>query len=232
MINNEIKDLLLKHVTIPIDKRHMFFKTGIGEYAAHDKFLGVTVPNLRKISIIYKNLTLEQIENLLSSEYNEERLLALFILVNHYKKNDLIDKEDIYQFYLKNIKYVNNWNLVDASAHLIIGAHLENKERDILLKYCTSNDLWERRISIVATWWFIKQNDLAWTFKLAKLLLSDQHDLMHKATGWMLREAGKKNQPMLIDFLTENYKKMPRTMLRYSIEHLSLEEKKFFMQRN
>lgn len=228
-MKKEIRKILLENVTISEDKRYRFFKSGVGEYAEHDKFLGITVPSLHKISKSYLNLELQYIQDLLRSLYNEERLLALFILVSQYNKKTI--KEEIYQFYLANLQYVNNWNLVDASAHLILGAHLENKSRDLLLELAYSDNLWQRRISIVATWWFIKQNDFIWTVKIARLLLNDKEDLMHKAIGWMLREVGKRDENLLKNFLQDYKELMPRTMLRYAIEKFPLNERKQLLQR-
>ncbi|WP_202795468.1 DNA alkylation repair protein [Candidatus Midichloria mitochondrii] len=141
-------------------------------------------------------------------------MLALLILVHQYKKAEVNLKEELYQFYLKNLQYVNNWNLVDSSAHLIMGSALSwDKDRSILLQLGNSEDLWERRIAIIATWYFIRKEDLDWTFNIAYLLINDKHDLIHKAVGWMLREAGKRNERALIEFLEKNVLKMPRTML-------------------
>ena len=164
-----------------------FFKTGPGEYAEHDRFLGVSVPTLRKIAQDFPHLSIHNIQTLIQSPFNEERLTALFILVNQYTKGTPTLKKDIYQFYVDHIRYVNNWNLVDASAHLIVGAHLyplNNKE--ILKTFALSDNLWERRIAIVSTWTFIRHDDFEWTLTLAKHLLQDPHDLIHKAVGWML----------------------------------------------
>ena len=189
-----IKSLLQQAVNIPEKKRTAFYKTGPGQYAQHDRFMGVNVPTLRKIAKTFYDLPLPEIQALLSSVINEERLLTLFILVGQYQKAETHKKETLYQFYLSNIKQVNNWNLVDASAHLIVGAHLLQADRAPLVTLAKSKILWERRIAIVATWYFIRNNDLEWTFKLARMLLQDTHDLIHKAVGWMLREIGKKNQ--------------------------------------
>ena len=162
---------------------------------------------------------------MIQSKINEERLLALIILATKYKAGSLAQKEAIYQFYRTNTHHINNWNLVDSSAHLIIGAHLFERDRDALEELAASQNLWERRISIVATWYFIRKSDLEWTFRIAKLLLNDDHDLIHKAVGWMLREAGKKDEKRLILFLSNQAKQMPKTMLRYAMERLSKEHK-------
>ena len=200
------------------ERASAFFKTGPGEYGEFDKFLGIKIPTLRQIAKKYRNLPLRTIEEFLQSQFNEERLFALIILVLQYKKVDPLTQENIYQFYLKNIRQVNNWNLVDTSAHLILGAHLWNRDRPILLKLAKSQNLWERRIAIVATWYFIKRQDFAYTTRIAVMLMSDKQDLIHKACGWMLREVGKQNREILMGFLDAYSTLMPRTMLRYAIE--------------
>ncbi|HJD58238.1 MAG TPA: DNA alkylation repair protein [Rickettsia endosymbiont of Ceroptres masudai] len=189
----------------------------------------VTVPILRKIAKSYYNLDVGDLSSLITSEFNEERFLALAILIMQYQKAQ--DKELFYHFYLNNIKYVNNWNLVDASAHHIIGAYLWDKEKEYLFTLTKSEILWERRIAIVATWYFIKNNELDTTFEIAKLLLNDEHDLMHKAVGWMLREAGKKDEKQLINFLDRYISQMPRMMLRYAIEKFPEEVRKNILQK-
>jgi 3-methyladenine DNA glycosylase AlkD len=183
------------------------------------------VPNLRKIAKIYNGIELQVIEELLQSKYNEERLLALIILVHQYQKGSADLQEGLCAFYLNNLNRVNNWNLVDSSAHHILGHYLWNKNRSMLAKLAASEILWERRIAIVSTWYFIRKSDLEWTFKIAKLLLNDSHDLIHKAVGWMLREAGKKDEARLVSFLCDHAHQMPKTMLRYAMERLSKEQK-------
>lgn len=224
-----MKDRLYKSVNIPVKDRGYFFRKGPGEYAEHDRFLGVTNPAVRELAKDCKDMTLTEIASFLESKYNEERFLGLVILTDQYKKDSLHRKEEIYKFYIDNMKYVNNWNLVDASAYFIVGPHLFDKDRDILLLLANSKNMWERRISIVSTFHFIRNNDLMWTFKLAKVLLEDPEDLMHKAVGWMLREAGKKDIAQLLAFLDEHAAIMPRTMLRYSLEKLSLQQRKHYM---
>jgi len=214
----QIKNTLQNSTSIPASRAAAFFKTGAEDYAEGDQFIGVTVPNLRKIAKNFILLTLDNLQLLLESKINEERLLALIILTQQYKNAADHTKETLYQFYMQNLKYVNNWNLVDTSAHWIIGAHLWDKDRSVLERLARSENLWERRISIVSTWYFIRQNDVVWTFKIATLLLRDTHDLIHKAVGWMLREAGKRNQAELVKFLDQHVLGMPRTMLRYAIE--------------
>lgn len=202
-----------------------FFKTGPGEYSEHDTFIGVPAPSLRKIAQQHKDLDASGLKMLLHSPINEERLLALIILVHQYPANP----ERAYRFYLDNIEYINNWNLVDASAHLIIGAYLFDKNRSILYKFSGADSLWVRRIAIVSTWYFIKQRELDDTFKLAVILMNDKEDLIHKSVGWMLREAGKKNVDKLTAFLDVHAQHMPRTMLRYAIERLSPLERKRYL---
>ena len=224
-IKKQLRDL----ASIPKEKQSIFFKTGFGHYAEHDQFIGVTVPRLRQLGKAYQNLTLEELHLFLESPFNEERLFALLILVDQYKKAGPQAKEKLYQFYLNNINYVNNWNLVDASAHLIIGAHLLGGNRALLFTLARSKILWERRIAIVSTGYFIRNDDLTCTFQLAKLLLKDSHDLIHKAVGWMLREAGKKDQSQLTVFLNQYAIEMPRTMLRYSIEKFPEVQRRAFL---
>lgn len=207
-----------------------FFKTGAGEYAEKDEFIGVPVPVIRKIAQQFAHISMENIELLLHSKINEERLLALIILTQRYTKAaDTLTKETVYQFYLKNIEYVNNWNLVDSSAHLIIGAHLFDKPRDILYILAQSESLWNRRIAIVTTWYFIRKGDVTWTFKIATLLRNDTHNLIHKAVGWILREAGEKDRAQLLQFLDHYANILPRTMLRYAIEKLPKNQRAYYM---
>ena len=229
---SSIQFLLRQVADIPKEKTTVFFKTGVGQYAQHDQFIGATVPAVRKIAKKYLHIPLEEIELLLNSSINEERLLALLILVNQYQKAEHDTKIELYEFYLRNLPQVNNWNLVDSSAHLIIGAHLVNADKQILLQLAESELLWNRRIAIVATWYFIRKNDLVWTFKIAQILLNDHHDLIHKAVGWMLREAGKKDQNCLKLFLNEHAFKMPRTMLRYAIEKFPEHQRKEYLLRS
>lgn len=209
----------------------LFFKTGPGDYAEHDRFIGVSVPTLRQIAKKYPTLCEKELTTLLTSAINEERLLALIILVKQYQTGTDETKERCYLFYLRHLSQVNNWNLVDASAHLILGAHLFDKDRELLETLATSTRLWERRIAIVSTWYFIRNQDLAWTFKLAKILLKDPHDLIHKAVGWMLREAGKRDLKALIHFLDQHSPQMPRTLLRYAIEKLPEAQRTHYLGR-
>lgn len=195
-----------------------FFKTGPGEYGAGDVFLGVVVPDARKVAKEYQGTPLSEIMILLKSAIHEERLLALFMLVSAYAKGDDALKKKVFSLYLKNTKYINNWDLVDLSAPNIVGAHLLDRSRKPLYAFAKSRDLWKRRIAILATFQFIKRNDFEDTLGISKILLTDDHDLLHKAVGWMLREMGKRDIAAEEQFLQQHYKKMPRTMLRYAIE--------------
>lgn len=195
-----------------------FFKTGKGEYGEGDVFLGIVVPVQRTVAKKYLELSFEDLQKLMDSKIHEERLVALMILVLKYNKVDEVDKSKIFNFYLENTRNVNNWDLVDLSAPNIIGAYLIDKERDVLYKLAKSDDLWEKRISIVSTFSFIRKNEFNNTLEISEILLEDKHDLIHKAVGWMLREVGKRDVKVLESFLKKYYKKMPRTMLRYAIE--------------
>jgi 3-methyladenine DNA glycosylase AlkD len=194
-----------------------FFKTGKGEYGEGDIFIGLVVPESRKIALMFTDISLNDIEGLLQSKIHEERLIALLILVQKFTKEEKSQK-DIYDFYLNSTKYINNWDLVDLSAEKIIGPYLLNKSKSVLYKLAKSKNIWERRISILTTFHFIKNNSFDDTLKIADILINDDHDLIHKAVGWMLREVGKRDLNVEEEFLKLNYKKMPRTMLRYAIE--------------
>ena len=195
-----------------------FFKTGKGEYGYGDIFLGIRVPVLRKAAKQFQYISLTEIQRLLKSKYHEVRLLSLIIMVGQYSKEDNHKKEKIYGLYLKNTKYINNWDLVDSSAHYIIGPWLFDKDRSILYELASSKNLWERRISIMSTFHFIKNGEFTDTLQLSEILIKDTEDLIHKAVGWMLREVGNRNQEIEEKYLYKHYNKMPRTMLRYSIE--------------
>lgn len=206
-----------------------FFKTGKGEYGEGDIFLGITVPEQRKIAKQHADLSLYQLQKLLNSKIHENRLVALLILVNKFAKADDKQQKQIADFYLKNTHNINNWDLVDLSAHQILGQYLFDKDKQILCKLANSQLLWERRIAIISTFWFIKQNQFEDALKIAGLLINDNHDLIHKAVGWMLREIGKKDQEVEEQFLDKHYKKMPRTMLRYAIEKFDDQKRKHYM---
>lgn len=195
-----------------------FFKTGPGEYAEGDLFLGVTVPILRKLARQFKDIELKSALELLRSSIHEERLLALLILILKYRGSNEKDKEKIYRTYLENTRYINNWDLVDVTAKHIVGDYLHDKDKDALYELARSPLLWDRRIAILSTFRFIEDRQFEETIKIAGLLLSDRHDLIHKAVGWMLREVGKRRLRTEENFLKTHHKSMPRTMLRYAIE--------------
>jgi 3-methyladenine DNA glycosylase AlkD len=204
----------------PADAIHLqrFFKTAPGEYGAGDKFLGLRVPALRKLVRDYRQLNDADALEMLASSWHEERLLALMLLVDGYDRGDESRRERIHRAYLEHTRYINNWDLVDASAEHIVGPHLEAREIALLERLARSDDIWERRIAIISTFHFIKRNEFAPTLKIARLLLDDSHDLIHKAVGWMLREVGKRDREIEDVFLRKHYRKMPRTVLRYAIE--------------
>jgi len=195
-----------------------FFKTGPGEYGEGDVFLGIKVPVQRSVAKKYPDLPFSEIQQLLRSKIHEHRMVALFVLVKQYENGDKLARKNIFDLYLKNTKNINNWDLVDLSAPNIVGNYLLDKPRQVLYKLAKSKLLWDRRISILATLAFIRNNEFSDTYKLAEILLNDKHDLMHKAVGWMLREAGKRDQNLEVKFLDRHARKMPRTMLRYAIE--------------
>lgn len=231
-----------------------FFKTGKGHYGEGDVFLGITVPEQRKIAKKYTDLSLKEIQELILSEIHEYRLVSLLILIEKYKKSK--DKKEIFEFYLKNTKKINNWDLVDLSAPNIVGDFLLDKDKNILYKLAKYENLWEKRISIVSTFAFIRNNQFDDTLKIAEILLNDakkskifgatkskavpmhrqhkdfagNHDLIHKAVGWMLREVGKRDEEKLEEFLKKYYKDMPRTMLRYAIERFDEEKRKKYLK--
>lgn len=208
-----------------------FFKTGKGEYGEGDVFHGVMVPEQRKLAKKYSNLPLSDIKKLLYSKYHEERLVGLLILTTQYQKGDRQTKEKLCEFYLKNRQQVNNWDLVDLTCHKILGDYLLDKDRSMLYKLANSNILWDRRIAVITTFAFIAKKDFDVSLKLAEILLTDKHDLMHKAVGWMLREIGNRDIKAEEDFLKKHYKNMPRTMLRYAIEKFPESKRQFYMKK-
>lgn len=254
-LRRELKKLANREKTIILQG---FFKTGQGEYGEGDIFLGITVPQSRKIAIKFRNLEFLDISQLLKSKVHEERLIAILILVNNFNTGDEKDQEKIYNFYLKNTKYVNNWDLVDLSADKIVGGYLFSRRGpaasfppasarsanahvravgipssgvtpSILINLAKSRNIWERRIAMIATYYFIKNGKFDDALKIAEILLLDKHDLIQKAVGWMLREVGKRNLQTEIKFLDKHYKKMPRTMLRYAIEKFSTDLRLSYM---
>ena len=203
-----------------------FFKTGKGQYGEGDRFLGIPVPLLRKTALRYRDLALAEIERLLASRIHEHRAAALEILVAQYERGCEELRDHIVRFYLAHTSGINNWDLVDASAPYILGDYLKTRPRDVLYQLAASSSLWERRIAIVSTFAFIKSGEIDETFRIAELLLADNHDLIHKAVGWALRETGKVSRSALLKFLAKHYARIPRTALRYAIEHFSPEQRK------
>ena len=232
MTNQDVLEQL-KSIANPEIAEHSqrFFKTGEGEYGEGDIFLGIRVPNVRKVARQFKQLPLSETKTVLHSKFHEARLCALVMLVNKYQKADDELKEQIYQLYLDNTQYINNWDLVDASAHKIVGPHLLNSDRNILFKLSKSTDLWERRIAIMSTYHFIKNDDFEDTLAIAGQLLHDKEDLIHKAVGWMLRELGKKDQEKEEAFLEKHVAEMPRTMLRYAIEKFDENKRQYYLNK-
>jgi 3-methyladenine DNA glycosylase AlkD len=206
-----------------------FFKTKKGEYGQGDFFLGLTVPQQRLIARQYRDLSLRETEKLLKEKIHEYRLVALMILIIKYERGDDKKKKEIVEIYFKNLKFINNWDLVDLSAPKIIGDYFLNKSKKRIEKLSLSKNLWARRIAIVSTLNFIRNDHLETTFLFSEKLLKDKHDLIHKAVGWMLREAGKKDKDKLVDFLEKHTSEMPRTMLRYSIEKFPEKQRKKFL---
>ena len=204
----------------PADARFLqrFFKTGPGEYGEGDVFLGIRVPQTRLLAKKYRDLPLTEIKTLLRAKEHEARLLALIILTLQYPKADAAHQQKIFDFYLANTKHINNWDLVDTSAPNIVGAHLFGGDASLLHELAESTLIWERRIAILATFYFIKNGQFEHSLRIARKLLHDEHDLIHKAVGWMLREVGKKDRAVLVAFLDKHHQRMPRTMLRYAIE--------------
>ena len=214
-----------------------FFKTGKGQYGEGDIFLGIKVPVQREIAKEFSGLGVEDVQELLNSKIHEERLISLFILIDMYNRADKgggekgeKEKKNIFDFYLKNAKQINNWDLVDLSAPKIVGGWLLDKEKNVLYELANSDNLWEKRIAIVSTFAFIRAGEFEDSLKISEILLGDKHDLIHKAIGWMLREVGKRDVSLLEEFIKENYSKMPRTTLRYAIERFEEGKRKGFLR--
>ncbi len=233
MLKNMKKDLQKLADSKKGKELSRFFKTGKGEYGEGDIFLGIAVPEQRKIAKKYYELQLNKIQEFLSSKIHEHRLTSLFILISKFEKGNNKLKKEIFDFYLKNTRNINNWDLVDLSAPKILGAYMLNhpKEKKILYKFAKSKNLWEKRIAIMSTFAFIKNNEFDDAIKIAEILLNDKHDLIHKAVGWMLREIGKRDQKTEEKFLKKHYKEIPRTMLRYAIEKFQKNKKEFYMKK-
>ena len=209
-----------------------FFKTGPGEYGEGDIFIGVRVPVLRKLARECQNLPVSQCKILLRSPIHEERLLAILILIRIFQKGRGEVKKSIYELYLKSTEFINNWDLVDTSAEHIVGAYLTDRSKHPLYRLARSNNLWQRRIAIMATFRFIKGHEFSETLRISEMLIEDRHDLIHKAIGWMLREIGKRDLKTEETFLKAHYKKMPRTMLRYAIEKFPENKRQRYLKGN
>ena len=209
-----------------------FFKTGPGEYGEGDIFIGVRVPDLRKLAKEFQNITTSEILAFLASSIHEERFLALLILVLNYGRGDEIEKKKVYDLYLENTSCINSWDLVDGSAHHIVGAFLMDKNKAPLYRLAKSENLWERRIAMVSTFYFIKHDQFRETLEIAKILLTDPEDLIHKAVGWMLREIGKRDLAAEETFLKKHAMNMPRTMLRYAIEKFPEPKRQRYLKRH
>ncbi|HLB57911.1 MAG: DNA alkylation repair protein [Gammaproteobacteria bacterium RIFCSPHIGHO2_02_FULL_42_13] len=226
MVRKKLRSLANSETAVILQR---FFKTGSGQYGEGDKFLGIKVPQLRKVAKEFQDLKLSDVQKLLHSSNHEERLLAIIFLVNRFSTADEKTQERVYQLYLKNTRYINNWDLVDLSAHHIVGAYLFSRAKKLLYALAVSNDLWERRIAMLSTFYYIKRSRFQEALKISKILLYDEHDLIHKAVGWMLREIGKRDLAVEEDFLKSHYKKMPRTMLRYAIERFPESKRKRYL---
>lgn len=222
----------LKRLSNPQIARHSarFFKTGKGEYGEGDVFLGIRIPLIRSKVREYGEVSFEETLKLLSSEYHEARIMAVLMLVARFQKADEEGRKKIYNSYLGNTEFINNWDIVDSSAHLITGPWLDGKSHAPLMKLAKSRNLWERRIAMMSTLHFIRKNQFETTFMIAELLLNDREDLIHKICGWMLREVGKRDQKAEEAFLLKHYRNMPRTMLRYAIEKFPAGERRAYLE--
>lgn len=227
-IINEIKESANKEKAKSLQR---FFKTGLGEYGEGDIFIGLNNFDQKIIARKFCNLSLKDLESLLKNKIHECRSTALSILIDQYQKGDGIKKEKIFNLYLRNIKYINNWDLVDISSYKIVGNYLLDKPRNLLYQLSESKDVWARRISIISTFEFIRHNEFKDTLKIAGILVNDEHDLIHKAVGWMLREIGKRNLIQEEKFLDKYHRLMPRTMLRYAIERFGKDKRVYYMKK-
>lgn len=232
MLNKLISELEKNSDKEKAEIYQRFFKTGEGEYGEGDVFIGLTMPLQRSIAKKYLNLSLPKIQELLKSKIHEHRMTGLIILTEKYRKASEQDKENIFGFYLKNTKHINNWDLVDVTCQHIIGDFLLDKDRKILYDLVHSDNLWERRIAIVSAGRFISKNEFEDVLAISEILLNDEHDLIHKAVGWMLREVGKRDEEILRNFLKGNYSRLPRTTLRYAIEKFDEAERKKWLVGN
>jgi 3-methyladenine DNA glycosylase AlkD len=227
---SEARRLLRAHANaVKAGGLQRFFKTGPGEYAEGDRFLGVMVPHTRLVARTCADLSPASIQSLIQSPFHEERLLGLLILGRQYQRGTTARREALFRLYLRNRKWINNWDLVDSSAPYVVGPHLERSDRSLLSQLAGSNRLWDRRIAVLATFHFIRNGDFTDAFRLCERLLADREDLMHKACGWMLREIGNRDRRALERFLARHASTMPRTMLRYAIERLPEPSRRRFM---
>lgn len=229
IITNELQTLGSTEKAAQLSR---FFKTGKGQYGENDRFLGVTVPQTRRVAMAHAGVNMADLQQLIRSEWHEVRLCALFILTIQFNKGDEPTRTELVHFYLNNTQHTNNWDLVDLSAWKTIGTYLLDRPRNLLYRLAESPLLWDNRIAMVSTYAFIRQGQLDDTFALAEKMMGHKHDLMHKAIGWMLREAGKRDEKRLIDFVENHRLVMPRTMLRYAIEKLSTTQRKHLMRKD
>jgi 3-methyladenine DNA glycosylase AlkD len=226
-LQNELRRLANKDIAVHSQR---FFKTGKGQYGDGDVFLGIRIPVLRGLLKKYRGISIEEVTRLLQSEFHEQRLLSLFMLVDIFRKTkDSDSRKVIYSLYLANSKYINNWDLVDCSSEHIVGAYLRDLDRQPIYDLAVSKSLFERRIAIMSTFCYIKHNEFDDTLKISQILLNDKEDLIHKAVGWMLREVGKRDLKVEEEFLKKYYKQMPRTMLRYAIEKFPPEKRQMYL---
>ncbi len=226
-ISSELQELANPRIA---EHSQRFFKTGKGEYGVGDKFLGIRVPVLRMTAKKHKDISLSEALKLLKSKWHEERLTALLLLVGLFQRGPEQEQKKVYEAYLKHTRYINNWDLVDCSSHLIVGPYLYGKSQVTLNKLARSKNLWERRIAMMATYHHIRQDSFNQTLKFAKQFLKDKEDLIHKSTGWMLRELGKRSKKLEVEFLNEHYRNMPRTMLHYAIEKFPERERQRYLK--
>jgi 3-methyladenine DNA glycosylase AlkD len=226
-IRRELNDLADPETAVFLQR---YFKTGSGQYGEGDRFLGIRVPRLRALARHCRDVPVRAALELLHSPWHEERLLALLLLVDRYGRGDSAERAEIHPAYLTNTRYINNWDLVDTSAEQIVGAHLDPDNLETLEILARSDSVWERRIAIIATFYWIRHNEFRPALQIAALLLSDSHDLIHKAVGWMLREIGKRDRATEEEFLRAHYHHMPRTMLRYALEHFPPERRQAYLR--
>ncbi|MDP2683757.1 MAG: DNA alkylation repair protein [bacterium] len=229
--NNIVKELARLGNPTRAAHSQRFFKTGPGEYGEGDVFLGIQMPVQRIIAQKFIELNLKDVQKLIDSKIHEHRMTGLLIITYKYKKADKAEKGKLFKFYIKNSKKINNWDLVDVTCHIVVGDYLRDKPRDLLYRWSKSSNLWEKRLSIISTYAFIRHNDLNDMYKISNTLLNDNHNLIHKAVGWMLREAGKRDKQRLVKYLESNAHKMPRTMLRYAIEKFTESERKYYLNK-